>query len=113
MFTTHIEPSQPQRCRGTFLVVDSQWLTRWSESVPNNSRGRRLLHIRQSTQRNMPRCPESPGRPLEPPQLEDLRVGRAVGPMHDREFPPHVAPVIPERPVPVPARPRFSQMKPK
>ena len=60
-----------------------------------------------------PAMSEHPGRPLEPPQLEDLRVGRAVGPMHDREFPPHVAPVIPERPVPVPARPRFSQMKPK
>jgi hypothetical protein len=60
-----------------------------------------------------PAMSEHPGRPLEPPQLEDLRVGRPVGPMHDREFPPHVAPVIPERPAPVPARPRFSQVKPK
>jgi hypothetical protein len=60
-----------------------------------------------------PAMSEHPGRPLEPPQLEDLRVGRPVGRMHDREFPPHVAPVIPERPTPIPARPRFSQVKPK
>jgi hypothetical protein len=36
---------------------------------------------------------EHPGRPLEPQQLENLRVGRAAGPMRDREFPPHPAPV--------------------
>jgi hypothetical protein len=60
-----------------------------------------------------PAMSEHPGRPLEPSQLEDLGVGRPVCPMHDREFPPHVAPVIPERPAPAPARPRFSQMKPK
>jgi hypothetical protein len=34
---------------------------------------------------------EHPGRPLEPSQLENLRAGRAAGPMLDREFPPHVA----------------------
>jgi hypothetical protein len=34
---------------------------------------------------------EHPGRPLEPLQLENLRAGRAAGPMLDREFPPHVA----------------------
>jgi hypothetical protein len=54
-----------------------------------------------------------PGRPLEPPQLEDLRVGRPVSPMHDREFPPHVAPVIPDRRAPAPPRPRLSQGKPR
>jgi hypothetical protein len=34
-----------------------------------------------------------PGRPLEPQQLQNLRVGRTAGPMLDREFPPHVAPM--------------------
>ena len=33
-----------------------------------------------------------PGRPLEPQQLENLRARRPVGPMLDREFPPHMAP---------------------
>ena len=45
---------------------------------------------------------EHPGRPLEPGQTEDLRVGRPVGPMRDREFPPHPAPVLRERAVPLP-----------
>lgn len=36
---------------------------------------------------------EHPGRPLEPPQVQNLRVGRPVGPMRDVEFPPHPAPV--------------------
>jgi hypothetical protein len=51
---------------------------------------------------------EHPGRPLEPPQVDDLRAGRPVGPMHDHEFPPHAVPVPrevprqepPERPKP-------------
>jgi hypothetical protein len=47
---------------------------------------------------------EHPGRPLEPPQLDNLRDGRPVGPMLDREFPPHIGPVIPERPAPPPPR---------
>ena len=34
-----------------------------------------------------------PGRPLEPPQIENLRAGRPVGPMMDREFPAHIAPL--------------------
>jgi uncharacterized protein DUF6600 len=34
-----------------------------------------------------------PGRPLEPYQLENLRQRRPVGPMLDREFPPHIAPL--------------------
>jgi FecR protein len=46
---------------------------------------------------------EHPGRPLEPQQLENLRARRPVGPMLDREFPPHLAPV-PVRP-PAPPRP--------
>src|ERR1700726_1512816 len=45
---------------------------------------------------------EHPGRPLEPGQTEDLRVGRPVGPMRDREFPPHPAPVLRERAIPLP-----------
>jgi hypothetical protein len=60
-----------------------------------------------------PAMSEHPGRPLEPTQLEDLRVGRPVSPMHDREFPPHVAPVIPERAAPAPPRLRLSQGKHK
>lgn len=47
-----------------------------------------------------------PGRPLEPPQVEDLRAGRPVAPMRDREFPPHPFPLPPERPSPAPPRPK-------
>jgi len=36
---------------------------------------------------------EHPGRPLEPQQRENLRVGKPAGPPRDREIPPH-----PERP---------------
>jgi hypothetical protein len=46
---------------------------------------------------------EHPGRPIEPQQLDNLRLERPPGPMRDEEFPHHVAPVVPERPVPVPA----------
>jgi hypothetical protein len=56
-----------------------------------------------------PAMSEHPGRPLEPPQLEDLRVWKAGRPHARQGISPHVAPVIPERP----ARPRFSQVKPK
>jgi hypothetical protein len=49
---------------------------------------------------------EHPGRPLEPRQLDNLRAGRPVGPMLDREFPPHVAPVRPPTAIaPRPVRP--------
>jgi hypothetical protein len=46
---------------------------------------------------------EDPGRPLEPPQIANLRAGRPVGPMRDHEFPPH--PVLLPREA-IPARPR-------
>ena len=47
-----------------------------------------------------------PGRPLEPQQLENLRAGRPPGPIRDREFPPHPAPIIPEKlAVPAPGPP--------
>jgi hypothetical protein len=51
---------------------------------------------------------EHPGRPLEPAQVENLRMGRPVGPMTDREFPPHIGQVIRERAAPPmrPARPQ-------
>jgi hypothetical protein len=51
---------------------------------------------------------EHPGRPLEPQQLENLRAGRASGPMVDREFPPHPAPIPRRGPMqpPVPSRGR-------
>jgi hypothetical protein len=54
---------------------------------------------------------EHPGRPLEPQQLENLRAGRAVGPMLDQEFPPHIAPVPRASPAPRPrpARPGRSR----
>jgi hypothetical protein len=45
---------------------------------------------------------EHPGRPLEPPQIENLRAGRPAGSMRDGEFPPHVGPVVRERPAPPP-----------
>jgi hypothetical protein len=48
---------------------------------------------------------EHPGRPLEPGQVQNLRSGRPVGPMFDREFPPHPGPVIRERAAP----PRLSK----
>jgi uncharacterized protein DUF6600/FecR-like protein len=50
---------------------------------------------------------EHPGRPLEPAQIDNLRIGRPVGPMRDREFPPHAGPVIRGRAAPPmrPARP--------
>jgi hypothetical protein len=47
---------------------------------------------------------EHPGRPLEPQQLEDLRARRPVGPMLDREFPPHSAPVPVRPPTATPPR---------
>jgi hypothetical protein len=54
-----------------------------------------------------PAMVEHPGRPLEPPQVDDLRAGRPVGPMRDREFPPHAAPVLREAPAQTPReRPR-------
>src|SRR5207244_11493107 len=34
-----------------------------------------------------------PGQPLAPQQLENLRARRPAGPMLDREFPPHQAPI--------------------
>jgi hypothetical protein len=49
---------------------------------------------------------EHPGRPLEPQQLGNLRVGKPAGPFLDREIPPHVAPVLPARPAAPPARER-------
>jgi hypothetical protein len=33
-----------------------------------------------------------PGRPFEPRQVDDLRIGRPVSPMRDHEFPPHPVP---------------------
>jgi hypothetical protein len=48
---------------------------------------------------------DHPGRPLEPAQVEHLRMGRPAGPMVDREFPLHPAPVIRERVAPPPQRP--------
>jgi hypothetical protein len=48
---------------------------------------------------------QHPGRYLEPQQLENLRAGRRPGPMLDREFPPHVAP-LPHVRVAPPAPPR-------
>ena len=48
---------------------------------------------------------DHPGRPLEPPQVADLRDGRPVSPMRDREFPPHPFPVVPARPAAPPPRP--------
>ena len=42
---------------------------------------------------------EHPGRALEPQQLDNLRRGRQVGPMLDKEFPPHVVPVPREKPM--------------
>jgi len=49
-----------------------------------------------------PAMSEHPGRPLEPQQIEALRSGRQVAPMQDRVFPPHRAPVLPERPATMP-----------
>ncbi|MGZ4877068.1 MAG: DUF6600 domain-containing protein [Candidatus Angelobacter sp.] len=49
---------------------------------------------------------EHPGRPLEPQQLGNLRIGRPAGPLLDREIPPHVGPVVPSRPAAPPARER-------
>ena len=40
-------------------------------------------------QRREPALREHPGRPLEPRQMDNVRVGKPAGPMHDREFPPH------------------------
>jgi hypothetical protein len=45
-----------------------------------------------------------PGRPLEPQQLENMRMGRPVGPMLDREFPPHAMPIPRARPQTLPHR---------
>jgi hypothetical protein len=54
-----------------------------------------------------PAMVEHPGRPLEPPQIDDLRAGRPVGPMRDQEFPSHPVPVLREAPrSALPARPR-------
>ena len=49
---------------------------------------------------------EHPGRPLEPQQLGNLRIGRPAGPLLDREIPPHVGPVVPSRSAAPPARER-------
>jgi hypothetical protein len=53
---------------------------------------------------------DHPGRPLDPVQLDHLREGRPVGPVVDREFPPHIGPVVREAPPPHPpareARPK-------
>jgi hypothetical protein len=43
---------------------------------------------------------EHPGRPLEPQQIQNLLLGRPVGRMLDREFPPHPA-AISRQPLPV------------
>jgi hypothetical protein len=43
---------------------------------------------------------DHPGRPLEPAQTQNLRVGRPVGPMRDVEFPPHPAPIVRAAPPP-------------
>src|SRR5580704_16667570 len=48
---------------------------------------------------------EHPGRPLEPAQIENLRGGRPVGPMVDREFPAHIAPLPRVAPAPRSHRP--------
>jgi len=40
-----------------------------------------------------PAMQQHPGRPLEPQQRQNLREGRPAGPMQDREFPPHAAPM--------------------
>ncbi len=48
---------------------------------------------------------EHPGRPLEPAQVEALREGRPAMPMRDREFPPHLFPIVPMRPAMPAARP--------
>ncbi len=40
-------------------------------------------------EKRQPAMQDHPGRPLEPQQMENLRVGRPVGPMRDREIPPH------------------------
>ena len=50
---------------------------------------------------------EHPGRPLEPNQVENLRVGRPAGPMLDREFPPHPVPIVPH-----PAAPAVEPVRP-
>jgi hypothetical protein len=49
---------------------------------------------------------EHPGRPLEPQQLDNLRARRPAGPMLDREFPPHVAPIPRAKSAPPPQRGR-------
>jgi len=45
-----------------------------------------------------PAMAEHPGRPLEPQQRANIREGKPAGPVQDREFPPHAAPVRPEAP---------------
>ncbi len=60
-------------------------------------------HVPFTDQR--PAMHEHPGRPLEPQQLDNLRARRPVGPMLDREFPPHLAPVPVRPPSATPPRP--------
>lgn len=60
-------------------------------------------------EQRQPAMVEHPGRPLEPHQIENLRVGRPVGPMLDREFPPHPVPITREPP---PVRPPLEPAKP-
>ena len=57
---------------------------------------------------------EHPGRPLEPVQIANLRAGRPAGPIVDKEFPPHVVPVVRERiPPPRLPPPRLPAPKPR
>lgn len=39
-----------------------------------------------------PAMQQHPGRPLEPQQMDNLRLGKPAGPMHDQETLPHAAP---------------------
>jgi hypothetical protein len=96
------EPWQPASTRTSEAPVGR------NPGIPSRSESRGLI---TRIPPPVPRVPfadtrrammEHPGRPLEPGQTEDLRVGRPVGPMRDREFPPHPAPVLHERAVPPP-----------
>jgi hypothetical protein len=89
--------------------------TRISPSAPNPSRPNPSRLITR-TPPPPPRAPfvqerqamlEHPGRALAPQQMENMRLGRPVGPMLDREFPPHMGPVRPiGMPPPPPPRRR-------
>ena len=53
-----------------------------------------------------PAMEEHPGRPLEPQQKQNLRMGQPAGPMRDQEFPPHAAPAPHAAPLPHGGRPK-------